>query len=647
MSNKKTICLNMIVKNESAIITRLFDSVLNIIDTYCICDTGSTDNTIELITEYFKNKNITGKIIQEPFIDFSHNRNISLQGCNGLSDYILLMDADMSLNLKTFTKDDLFNGDVFYILQGTEDFYYYNVRIIKNEVSKYKYLCPTHEYLSYPNDSIVKYLNKDKIFINDIGDGGCKTNKFERDVTLLTKSLLYEPTNARYLFYLANSYKNLNQYDKAINTYEKCIIHEKYEDEKWQCYYSIGNIYDHLKNYELAIYNWLQAFEINPLRIENLYKIIKYYRNNEKYKLAYMFYNIAIKLVPYKKDNFLFLENDVYNYLLDYEYSIIAYYNGITNINKTIVNLLNYDYNIFSNMKFYKNILNSKKTYNFTDSFNHECNGIINKMLSSSNSIIPYNDGYLMNVRYVNYYYNDNYKIVVDNNIITINKMCILDKNFNITSSKIFLNENSNKLYVGIEDLRIFKNCENNKIMGIGTIQKKNNNLGIGILDYDIELDTHNIIELDCEFEKKDCEKNWIFFNYNNSLSVIYSWFPLKICKIQNDLLCLIETKTMPKIFKNCRGSTCGFEYNNEIWFIVHMVSYEHPRHYYELFVVFDKNMNLLKYSCPFKLSNCCIEYCLSIIVTDNEIIIPYSTKDCTTNISIYDKSYIYTFFNF
>ena len=57
-----TICLNMIVKNESKIITRLFDSVLPIIDCYCICDTGSTDNTKEMITNYFKEKNIPEKL---------------------------------------------------------------------------------------------------------------------------------------------------------------------------------------------------------------------------------------------------------------------------------------------------------------------------------------------------------------------------------------------------------------------------------------------------------------------------------------------------------------------------------------------------------------------------------------------------------
>ena len=78
-----TICLNMIVKNESKIIKRLFESVLPIIDTYCICDTGSTDNTVELIQEFFDSKNIKGSVVFEPFKDFAHNRNFALQSCLG------------------------------------------------------------------------------------------------------------------------------------------------------------------------------------------------------------------------------------------------------------------------------------------------------------------------------------------------------------------------------------------------------------------------------------------------------------------------------------------------------------------------------------------------------------------------------------
>ena len=79
-----TICLNMIVKNESKIITRLFDTILPIIDTYCICDTGSTDNTREIIEHYFKEKKIPGKVIQEPFKDFGHNRTVALKAAKNM-----------------------------------------------------------------------------------------------------------------------------------------------------------------------------------------------------------------------------------------------------------------------------------------------------------------------------------------------------------------------------------------------------------------------------------------------------------------------------------------------------------------------------------------------------------------------------------
>ena len=94
-----TLCLNMIVKNESKIIKRLFDSVLPLIDSYCICDTGSTDDTVSMIETYFKEKNIPGKVVFEPFKNFCHNRNFAMQSAIGMSDYLLFMDADMLLEI--------------------------------------------------------------------------------------------------------------------------------------------------------------------------------------------------------------------------------------------------------------------------------------------------------------------------------------------------------------------------------------------------------------------------------------------------------------------------------------------------------------------------------------------------------------------
>ncbi|HBY69284.1 MAG TPA: glycosyl transferase, partial [Flavobacteriaceae bacterium] len=49
---KPRLCLTMIVKNESAIIKRCLDSVKQHIDYWVIFDTGSTDNTKDLIKDY-------------------------------------------------------------------------------------------------------------------------------------------------------------------------------------------------------------------------------------------------------------------------------------------------------------------------------------------------------------------------------------------------------------------------------------------------------------------------------------------------------------------------------------------------------------------------------------------------------------------
>jgi glycosyltransferase involved in cell wall biosynthesis len=92
----------MIVKNESKIITRLLQSVLHVIDSYCICDTGSTDDTVNIITHFFQS--LPGKIIHEPFRNFAYNRNYALEKCKGMSDYILLLDADMILETGNFDK---------------------------------------------------------------------------------------------------------------------------------------------------------------------------------------------------------------------------------------------------------------------------------------------------------------------------------------------------------------------------------------------------------------------------------------------------------------------------------------------------------------------------------------------------------------
>ena len=61
MNVKKTICLNMIVKNEAHVIKSTLESIYKYIDYYVISDTGSTDNTKNIIKTFFDSKEIKGE----------------------------------------------------------------------------------------------------------------------------------------------------------------------------------------------------------------------------------------------------------------------------------------------------------------------------------------------------------------------------------------------------------------------------------------------------------------------------------------------------------------------------------------------------------------------------------------------------------
>jgi glycosyltransferase involved in cell wall biosynthesis len=233
----------MIVKNEERIIERMLSSVLPLVDTYCICDTGSTDNTICVIQNFFDKHNIAGKIVEEPFVNFGYNRTFALDHCQTMdADYILLMDADMILNIPAGFVPMNFkmslNSDSYLLFQGSDRMYYKNVRILKNNIGA-SYWGVTHEYVKMPDKTTKSTIPKNVLFINDIGDGGSKSNKAQRDIDLLKKGLEEEPNNDRYTFYLANSYRDAGQLELAIESYKKRIELGGWIEEVWYSAYMV------------------------------------------------------------------------------------------------------------------------------------------------------------------------------------------------------------------------------------------------------------------------------------------------------------------------------------------------------------------------------------------------------------------------
>ena len=59
--------------------------------------------------------------------------------------------------------------------------------------------------------------------------------------------------------------------------YNKRISFGGWNQEVWYSYYRIGLCYYCLKEYEKSIYYLLEAYQINPLRVENIHIIIGIY----------------------------------------------------------------------------------------------------------------------------------------------------------------------------------------------------------------------------------------------------------------------------------------------------------------------------------------------------------------------------------
>lgn len=653
------VCLNMIVKNESKIIRRLLESVVTVVDSYCICDTGSTDDTISIIEDFFSEHRIPGKIPREPFRDFAHNRSYSLKQCETMPvDYILLLDADMIFQLGTgVTPADFKRGlthDAYHMFQGTDTFYYKNARIVKNRIGA-SYWGVTHEYLKTPDGTSYGLIEKTFAFINDIGDGGSKSDKFERDIRLLLKGLEENPNNDRYTFYLANSYRDHGDNDLAIEYYKKRIEIGGWQEEVWHSYYSIGKCYRAKGDMINAIHWWMEAYQFFPKRIENLYEIISHYRQIGKNELAYMYYIMALKQTLLNPNpDYLFLQRDVYDYKLDYEFSIIGYYCNVdkydmTRICTKVLNCKTSEWNVvrnvMSNYKFYSKKLSDYKSV-FPESLAKSLENVGKELVAnepdaaffvpSTPSLAIVGNELVVNVRYVNYCINDRGGYDNQDHISTKNVIATFDlTTFEKTSEDDFMGYDAEKdnLYVGLEDVRIFYSNSQQKLL-------YNANRGLGAHSLKVEhghvfcfRDKNSDAFSDAKSGlitmegQRDVEKNWVMFeDAAGALKIIYNWHDLVIGELSShdsdNGYTFQKTNTIktPPIFKYFRGSTNGIRIGDEIWFICHIVSYEDRRYYYHVFVTLDANTyEVRQYTPLLTFEGDKVEYTLGFVYREDE----------------------------
>ncbi|MFZ3471539.1 glycosyltransferase [Streptomyces sp. 4.24] len=322
---KPTICLCMIVKNEAAVIERCLDSVRDLIDTWVISDTGSTDGTQDLVREALRG--IPGELHEEPWTNFGHNRSLNIGHARGKADYLLLLDADLVLRrtgrLPPLTADS-------YMLrhEGTTE---YRIKRLVRAGLPWRYEGVTHEYLTCdrPDENEQRpgiQENLDALVIEDYADGGSRHDKFERDARLLGAELLRDPSNPRTVFYLAQTMRDMGDTAEAIRLYERRAAMGGWNEEVYFALLQAGVLNGESGDHPAALDALSRAWESRPARLEACYELASRLRLLGRHHTAHAITSAVLDR-PMPED-LLFVQPWVYRWGLLFEYSITAYWVG-------------------------------------------------------------------------------------------------------------------------------------------------------------------------------------------------------------------------------------------------------------------------------------------------------------------------------
>jgi glycosyltransferase involved in cell wall biosynthesis len=317
----KRVCLTMIVKNESAVIERCLAAALPHIDAWAITDTGSTDDTVDRVERFFAARGVPGALARAPFRDFAQARNASLDHARAVGDwdYALLVDADMVL-CGTLDKSAL-RAPAYKIEQRDGRLDYWNTRLVRRDAPA-RYVGVTHEFLSVEGAEILTGL-----YVDDRNDGGSRGDKAERDIRLLSEGLVAEPHNGRYMFYLANTYRETGRHAEAIQWYARRIAVGGWDEEVWYAHYSTARCYQALGDEPNFLKACVDAYDFRPTRGEPLKLLARHYRERGRSDAAALFAE-ALAAVDYPRDE-LFVEREVYDGGADQEIAIAGYYSKL------------------------------------------------------------------------------------------------------------------------------------------------------------------------------------------------------------------------------------------------------------------------------------------------------------------------------
>jgi predicted O-methyltransferase YrrM len=296
--------LCIMVKNAGPLFEKVLTENLPIIDRWTILDTGSTDETIDIINRVLVGKK-KGKLYQEPFINFRDSRNRCFELAGKSCKHHVMFDDTYAIrgDLRSFLT--LIRGDQFAnsysLLILSDDSEYYSNRVLKVK-SNLKYVYTIHEVIQKDNNVTV-VIPKDQAWIYDHRADYMEKRTMDRkqyDLKLLFDMIEEDPTNPRHLYYVAQTYNCINDFSNAAVWFEKRATSklDGHIQEAVDAYFELARIYNFKMNkpWALCEETYMKSYELDPTRPDPLYFVGIHYQMEGNMEKAYEYFKKAFAL---------------------------------------------------------------------------------------------------------------------------------------------------------------------------------------------------------------------------------------------------------------------------------------------------------------------------------------------------------------
>lgn len=230
-----------------------------------IVDTGSTDDTIRRMEDAPGSLEIS--LFERPWVNFGHNRSEAFALAQGSADWLLALDADMTVNVDGFEPDPAV--DAYMVEMGTPQFSY-RLPLVLNGARAWQSIGAVHEYTALANGELGLRVATDAVRVSHPGaNAGPDKTRWHAD--LLEADLLRDPGNPRTVYYLAQAYRDLGNRERARSLYAKRAQMGSWEEERWHAQYQAALLTEPWADRLVAL---MAAWESRPSRREPLWHAV-------------------------------------------------------------------------------------------------------------------------------------------------------------------------------------------------------------------------------------------------------------------------------------------------------------------------------------------------------------------------------------